>query len=155
MTSLEEKKAAARERIEAAAKRRDEKKQAESEDAELRDLEREATLAEALEGLEEKYGPLGKKLSVVHASHADGSIAASIVVKRATTAEFSRFVNKITSAKDAALDNAQKAFAFANTVYPSLDDVEKLCSEFPALPAMLASAVVALCGLRKEDLAGK
>lgn len=155
MDALEEKKAEARARIEAAAKRREERKAAAQADAELASLEREAALAEALEAAEEKHGPLGRKLLVVHAKQPDGNVIGSAIVRVASSSDFSKFKNKLATAKGIEIDHAQEALWRPCVVYPTLPEVDRLCTELPFFSTALADAVGRLCGVRSEDLAGK
>lgn len=152
---MTDRKAELRARIEAAAKAREERKASQNEDRELADLEREAALAEALVDAEAAHGPLGRKLLVVNATQPDGTVIGSVIVKTASSADFSRFRNAIATAKGQEIDHAQEKLWRPNVVFPPLAEVDRLVSELPFLSTALADAVARLCGVRSEELAGK
>lgn len=132
------------------------KASAEREAAEtLSRAEAALALAEALEKAEAEHGPVGRKLAVVHATAADGSVIGSVVVRVAPNSAFQRFKKELGSAKPGDLDAAYERLWRPLVVFPSLAEVDRLSAELPFLSTALADAVGRLCGIRSEELGPK
>ena len=126
---MSDRKEAALARIEATARKREERKAAALADAEVASLEREAALVEALDAAEEKHGALGKKLLVVNATQPDGTVLGSVIVKVASPSDFSKFKNKLQNAKGIEFDHVQEALWRPCVVFPALADVDPPVSD--------------------------
>jgi hypothetical protein len=118
-------------------------------------LEREAALAEALEDAIDKHGELGRKLLVVEAKYADGTVCGAVIVRAAPDPEWKRFRARLQSAKGIEIQTAHENLWRPHVVWPQLAEVDRMIEELPYLSELLADNVGRLCGVRQEDIAGK
>lgn len=133
-----------------------EAKRPEDELVEARRLDAvEAALVDA----EAKHGELGRGVLVVHARHADGRIAGSVIVKRPQPEFYKRASARIGAANaankpDAAAQEGDKVIAHCR-VWPEMGQVEALAVEVPGLSTLLFDAIAKLAGLLAQEVEGK
>ncbi len=113
-------------------------------------LDLETALVEA----EEKHGELNRKVAVVHVRRADGSIAGSVILKRANHQIYRKYQLSEPKTERAKADEIDKLIAHCR-VWPELESVEGLLEEYPGAAGAMLNTINKLAGLKTEETAGK
>lgn len=142
--TLENRRAAVRERLEELEAKRAARAAAAKEESELAELELELLEAELLERFECELGPHERAFQIVR------SRSGPVVIKRPSRQHFQRFqdVGKTTNVE---CDRLVRP----HVLHPSKEQWEEWLEEEPALLGRCADAAVTLAGVRKEEIRGK